>query len=83
MPHARPIEVALTVYDANESELLDWMDAFVKQHLDLKIFSLPRFLEGGKREIELGIRGEKKAAQAALKELRRMLDEKKFRYREL
>lgn len=83
LQHERPLEFALTVYDAHESELLDWMDVFVNQHPDLKIFSLPRFLEGGGREIELGIKGEKNAAQAALKELRCMLDEKNYRYRDL
>ena len=58
------------------------MDAFVKQNPDLNIFSLPRFLKQGGREIELGIKGERHAAQAALQELRSMLDEKNYRYRE-
>lgn len=83
LPRERPVEFALTVHDAHESELLDWMDAFVKQHPDLKIFSLPRFLENGGREIELGIKGERHAAQGALQELRGMLDDKNYRYREL
>ena len=82
LPRARPVEFALTVQDAHESELLDWMDAFVKQNPDLKIFSLPRFLKQGGCEIELGIKGERHAAQAALQELRSMLDEKNYRYRE-
>ncbi len=76
----RPVEFALTVYDAHESDLLDWMDAFVKQHPELKIFSLPRLLEHGGREIELGIKGERRAARAALQELHNMLKKNGYRY---
>jgi len=58
------------------------MNAFVQRHPDLKLFSLPRTIPDGVREIELGVAGEASAAHAALREIKQMLDSAGHRYRE-
>ena len=53
----RPIERAVVVRDAGESQLLSLMDAVTAAHPDVKLFSLPTLLPDGGRRLELGVRG--------------------------
>ncbi len=76
----KPAEYSVTVHDVPESYLVDWMTEFLLRHPGLKIFSLPRFLDDGHTEIELGVKGERDAARAALTEVKKMLDAKGYRY---
>ena len=52
-----PHEEAIVILEAAESELLDLMNAVVRDYPDLKLSSLPQFVEGGRRIIELAVRG--------------------------
>jgi molybdopterin-biosynthesis enzyme MoeA-like protein len=53
----RPIERAVVVRDAGESQLLPLMDAVTAAYPNVKLFSLPTLLPDGGRRIELGVRG--------------------------
>ena len=57
------------MFDAGESQLLPLMDENVARFPRLKLFSLPAFLPGGGRRIELGVRGPAADADAALEHL--------------
>ena len=63
------VERAIIVYGAGESQLLPLMEACVARYPQLKLFSLPTMVVEGRRRIELGVRGETGAADAALAEL--------------
>jgi len=60
-----PVDLAIVVKDAGESQLIDLMNACISRFPALKLFSLPSFTPAGRR-IELGIRGELKLAGQAL-----------------
>jgi molybdopterin-biosynthesis enzyme MoeA-like protein len=62
------VDVAILVFGAGESQLIDLMNACIERHPALKLFSLPRI--GERSYIELGVRGEAQAAEAALAFLR-------------
>jgi len=62
-------ERAIIVFGAGEGQLLPLMNACVARYPQLKLFSLPTMLPEGRRRIELGVRGEISAADAALAEL--------------
>ena len=62
-------ERAIVVYGAGESQLLPLMNDCVARFPQLKLFSLPSFLPDGGRRIELGVRGELAALDAALAHL--------------
>ena len=64
-----PVERAIAVFDAGESQLLPLMDENVARFPRVKLFSLPAFLPGGGRRIELGVRGPRAEADAALAHL--------------
>ncbi|HEV8261005.1 MAG TPA: molybdopterin-binding protein [Burkholderiales bacterium] len=60
-----PVDVAIVVKDAGESQLIDLMNACIARYPGVKLFSLPSFTPAGRR-IELGVKGEAKLANAAL-----------------
>jgi molybdopterin-biosynthesis enzyme MoeA-like protein len=64
-----PVEVAIVVRDAGESQLIDLMNACIVRFPDLKLFSLPSFTPGGRR-IELGVKGEAQRANEGLEFLK-------------
>ena len=64
-----PVERAIAVYDVGESQLLPLMDENVARFPRVKLFSLPAFLPDGGRRIELGVRGPRTDADAALDHL--------------
>jgi molybdopterin-biosynthesis enzyme MoeA-like protein len=53
----RPVERAVVVRDAGESQLLPLMEAVTVAHPGVKLFSLPTLLPDGGRRLELGVRG--------------------------
>ena len=65
----KPVERAIAVYDAGESQLLPLMDENVARFPRVKLFSLPAFLPDGGRRIELGVRGPASEADAAFAHL--------------
>ena len=60
-----PVDVAIVVKDAGESQLIDLMNACITRYSGAKLFSLPSFTPAGRR-IELGVKGEAKLANEAL-----------------
>jgi molybdopterin-biosynthesis enzyme MoeA-like protein len=62
-------ERAIIVHGAGESQLLSLMNECVARFPQLKLFSLPSFLPEGGRRLELGVRGEAAALDAALAQL--------------
>ncbi len=82
-PHLRrepPVERAIAVYDVGESQLLTLMDENVARFPRVKLFSLPAFLPDGGRRIELGVRGPRTDADAALDHLVAGVRKAGFRY---
>ena len=75
-----PVERAIAVFDAGESQLLPLMDENVARFPRVKLFSLPAFLPGGGRRIELGVRGPAADADAALAHLVAGVREAGFRF---
>jgi molybdopterin-biosynthesis enzyme MoeA-like protein len=53
-----PFEEAIIVSGAGESDLLEIMNAVVRDYPELKLSSLPTFSGGGARLIELAVRGD-------------------------
>jgi molybdopterin-biosynthesis enzyme MoeA-like protein len=53
----RPIERAVVVREAGESQLLPLMEQVTAAHPQVKLFSLPTLLPDGARRLELGVRG--------------------------
>ncbi len=64
-----PVERAIAVYDAGESQLLVLMEDNVARFPSLKLFSLPSFLPDGGRRIELGVKGDPAHVDAGLAHL--------------
>jgi molybdopterin-biosynthesis enzyme MoeA-like protein len=64
-----PVDLAIVVREAGESQLIDLMNACIARYPACKLFSLPSFTPAGRR-IELGIRGEAALAGQALDYLR-------------
>jgi len=62
-------ERAIVVFGAGESQLLALMNDCVTRYPQLRLFSLPTMLPEGRRRLELGVRGETVAANAALADL--------------
>jgi len=65
----KPVERAIAVFDAGESQLLPLMDENVARFPRVKLFSLPAFLPDGGRRIELGVRGPQDEAERAFAHL--------------
>ena len=66
---AREGEAAIVVYDAGESLLLPLMRDNIARFPELKLFSLPSFMPGGGRRLELGVRGDPARLAAAIAHL--------------
>ena len=64
------VERALVVHDAGESQLLPLMNDNVARFPRVKLFSLPSFVTGGKRRLELGVRGAASDVDEAYEHLR-------------
>ncbi|MGH8677745.1 MAG: competence/damage-inducible protein A [Burkholderiales bacterium] len=64
-----PVDVAIVVKDAGESQLIDLMNECIARFPECKLFSLPSFTAQGRR-IELGIKGEALRAGRALEFLK-------------
>ena len=79
----KPVERAIAVYDAGESQLLPLMDENVARYPRVKLFSLPAFLPDGGRRIELGVRGPQHEADAAFAHLLQGVETSGFRYERL
>lgn len=60
-----PVDLAIIVKDAPESQLIDLMNECLHRFPACKVFSLPTIAAEGRR-IELGVKGEEKLAQQAL-----------------
>ena len=73
-------ERAIVVWDAGESQLLAVMNENVLRFPQLKLFSLPSFLPEGGRRLELGVRGDPAAVDAALAHLAAGVDAAGFRW---
>jgi len=58
------VDVAILVFGAGESQLIDLMNSCIACYPDLKLFSLPRI--GDRPYIELGVRGDAQRAQEAM-----------------
>jgi molybdopterin-biosynthesis enzyme MoeA-like protein len=61
------VEAAIVVTVASESQLIDLMNVIVDKHPAIKLFSLPRL--GVNKSIELGVKGEAAAVEAAMAEI--------------
>jgi molybdopterin-biosynthesis enzyme MoeA-like protein len=79
----KPVERAIAVYDAGESQLLPLMDENVARYPRVKLFSLPAFLPDGGRRIELGVRGPRVEADAAFAHLLEGMKVSGFRFERL
>jgi len=73
-------ERSIVVFGAGEGQLIPLMNECVARYPQLKLFSLPTMLPEGKRRLELGVRGEIAAADAALAELVAGIEAAGFRW---
>jgi molybdopterin-biosynthesis enzyme MoeA-like protein len=72
------VDIAILVFGAGESQLIDLMNACIARYPALKLFSLPRI--GERPYIELGVRGDAVQAQEALAFLRDGVSELGFSF---
>lgn len=61
-----PVDRAIIVSGAGESQLVDLMNECVVRFPKTKLFSLPTILPGDARQLELGVRGDPAAVEPAL-----------------
>jgi molybdopterin-biosynthesis enzyme MoeA-like protein len=61
-----PSEDAILIRDAGESDLLEVMQAVVRDYPGLKLSSLPSFVPDGGRRIELSVRGDAAGVASAM-----------------
>lgn len=73
------VELAILVFDAHESQLIELMEAITQGHPTVKLFSLPILREDGRR-IELGVKGAAADAQAAMGEIQDYLKQRQYRW---
>jgi molybdopterin-biosynthesis enzyme MoeA-like protein len=78
----QPIQKLLTLENAHESTLVQLMSDFQDRHPTVKLSSLPRFLPDNRRELELGLRGQKTDTETALVELKALLSEHQYAFTE-
>jgi molybdopterin-biosynthesis enzyme MoeA-like protein len=83
LARVKPVERAIAVFDAGESQLLALMNDNVARYPALKLFSLPSFLPDGGRRIELGVRGDPAQVGAAIDHLRDGVRALGFRFTEI
>ena len=62
----KPVLYRLMIENTRESALIDPMTEVQSQFPQVKISSLPRFLDGGGYQVEMGVRGSQKLAYDAL-----------------
>ncbi len=65
-----PVERALLVFDAGESQLLPLMEANVARFPAVKLFCLPTMVVDGRRSLELGVKGDPAFVDVAFSHLR-------------
>jgi molybdopterin-biosynthesis enzyme MoeA-like protein len=70
LARVKPVERAIAVFEAGESQLIPLMNDNVAKFPELKLFSLPSILPGDARRIELGVRGDPGQVDAAIEHLR-------------
>jgi molybdopterin-biosynthesis enzyme MoeA-like protein len=75
-----PVERAIVVHGAGESQLLPLMEQNVARFPMLKLFSLPTFMPDGGRRIELGVRGDPAHVEAGIAHLRAAVAAAGFRW---
>ena len=66
---------SLVLHDVHESELITLLADFQKNHPEVKVSSLPTFLDDGHYQIELGVKGMTAEAESAFKALKQKLTE--------
>ena len=77
----KPVQLSLIIEGVRESELIEPMEQLQDSHADVKISSLPRFLEGGGYQVEMGVRGSSQAAGQAFRALRNLLEDHGIAFR--
>lgn len=78
-----PVERAIVVHGAGESQLLALMEENVARFPTLKLFSLPSLLPDGGRRIELGVKGDAACADAGIAHLAQGVTAAGFRWEPL
>ncbi|WP_130538250.1 competence/damage-inducible protein A [Thiomicrorhabdus indica] len=63
------IEKAILIHDGQESEWIEFMEAFEQEFPELRLFSLPKITDEGKRLIELGAEGQKNLVEQGIKKM--------------
>jgi molybdopterin-biosynthesis enzyme MoeA-like protein len=79
----KPLQFALLIEGVRESELIELMEQLQAQYPQVKVSSLPRFLEHGGSQIEMGVRGPSRDATQAWEMLQALLDTASIPYRSL
>ncbi len=72
---AETTQYVMKIHDGQESELIALMEQLQRNYPSLKVSSLPRFLENGRVEVELGVKGESSEAGAAREVIKTALRE--------
>ena len=77
------VEESIAVFDARESDLIDFMSALQQSH-GVTIFSLPSLGgDSGRRHIELGAKGSPDAVTAAMAQMRTEIKNRGYEWSEL
>ena len=71
----KPLQVRLLIRETRESELIDPMQRMQVLHPRVKVSSLPRFLDGGGYQVEMGLRGQREQTESATRTLCEFLNE--------
>lgn len=77
------VEQAILISDGQESEWIEFMENFERNHPELRLFSLPKIAEDGQRLIELGVEGHLSEVEVGLKELIAETKHRKLQWKRL
>lgn len=73
-------EKIIVIENANESDLLDLMNHVVTNYDQLKLSSLPQFVQGGGRIIELSVRGEPRQVADAMAHIKQTVNNMRLKF---
>jgi molybdopterin-biosynthesis enzyme MoeA-like protein len=77
------VEQAITVWDAYEGQLIDFMEAITLEYPDATLFSLPTIAQAGeRRSLELGMKGASAPVAAAMARIKAEVNRRGFAWAE-
>ncbi|MBO1928079.1 competence/damage-inducible protein A [Thiomicrorhabdus sp. 6S2-11] len=79
----RKVEHAVLIMDGQESEWIEFMEKFEPNFPSLRLFSLPKIDDDGRRFIELGVEGQAAEAECGMLEIKAEIERRNMQWEPL